>query len=337
MTYGGRTDNLFHRSIQESGSAATAWYNGTDWYQPIYDKIVAQTNCTDAPDTLECLHSIPYTTIYPFLDSSKVGGPGFYPTVDGDIIPNFPTELLRNGRFAHVPHLYGSNTDEGTDNAPPGIINTDQDLYDYIYGSTGYSFPASVVREVMKLYPDDPTLGIPANTGTERFAEQGYQYKRIAAIIGDAFYHAPRLDDARAYAKYSPTYIYRFNTRPFVNGTNATFVDHVGSLPPAYKGVQHFSEVAFVFANPTFVGPWQEYQELSRQMSAQWISFVYGGDPNDASLGLPKWPKYSDGKKGLNLVLQAQGRGYNGSFVEEDTWRLEGREFLTKWAVRRHV
>ena len=28
MSYGGRTDGLFHRSIQESGSAATAWYNG---------------------------------------------------------------------------------------------------------------------------------------------------------------------------------------------------------------------------------------------------------------------------------------------------------------------
>lgn len=336
MSYGGRTDNLFHRSIQESGSAATAWYNGSDWYQPIYDKIVSQTNCTDYPDTLECLRTVPYSAIYPFMDSSKVGGPGFYPTVDGDIIPNYPTELLHSGRFAHVPHLYGSNTDEGTDNAPPGgIINTDQDLYDYVYGSTGYSFPSSVVREIMTLYPDDPTVGIPANTGTERFAEQGYQYKRIAAIIGDAFYHAPRLDDARWYSKYSPTYIYRFNTRPFVNGTNATFTDTVGSLAPAYKGVQHFSEVAFVFSNPQYVGPWPEYQALSKQMSAQWINFVHGGSPNGDAL--PRWPKYSEGKRGLNLVIQAQGRGYNGSFVEEDTWRLAGREFLTKWARRRHV
>lgn len=41
LSYGGRSDGLFHRSIQESGSAATAWYNGTQWYQPIYDNIVS--------------------------------------------------------------------------------------------------------------------------------------------------------------------------------------------------------------------------------------------------------------------------------------------------------
>ncbi|KAF2109203.1 Alpha/Beta hydrolase protein [Lophiotrema nucula] len=335
LSYGGKTDGLFHRSIQESGSASTAWYNGSDWYQPIYDKIVEQSNCIDWPDTLECLRTISYETIFPFLDSSKVGGPGWYPTVDGDIIPNYPTELLHSGRFAHVPHLYGTNSDEGTDNAPPGVINTDEDIYAYLYGSTGFDFPSDVVNTILRLYPDDPAQGIPLNTGSERFAEEGYQYKRIAAIVGDVFYHAPRLDDARWYSKYSDTFIYRFNTRPFQNNTNATFTDTVPHLAPAYKGVQHFSEVAFVFGNPQFVGPWPEYQALSKQMSAQWINFITGSNPNDD--GLPMWPKYSDGERGLNLVLQANGRGQNGSYVEEDVYRLEGREYLIKWARRRHV
>lgn len=334
MTYGGQTSNLFHRSIQESGSASTAWYNGSSWYQPIYDKIVAQTNCSSAIDTLACLRTIPYQTIYPFMDSSKVDGPGFYPTVDGDIMPNYPTQLLHSGRFAHIPHLYGTNSDEGTDNAPADdVINTDADLYAFLLNSTGFDFPPATVREIMRLYPDDPALGIPLNTGSERFAAEGYQYKRIAAILGDVFYHAPRLDDARHYAQHSPTFIYRFNTRPFVNNTNATFTDLTGSLAPAYKGVEHFSEVAFVFANPEFVGPWPEYRELSRQMSAQWINFISGGDPN--GVGLPVWPRYSEGVNGLNLVLQTGGQG--GSYVEEDTYRLAGREYLTKWARRRHV
>lgn len=331
MTYGGRTDNLFHRSIQESGSAATAWYNGSDWYQPIYNKIVSQTNCTESPDTLECLRTVPYETIFPFLDSSKVGGPGFYPTVDGDIMPNYPTELLHSGRFAHVPHLYGSNSDEGTDNAPPGVINTDQDLYDYLLGSTGFGFPPAVVKEIMRLYPDDPKLGIPLNTGEERFAELGYQYKRAAAIIGDVFYHATRLDDARWYSKYAPTYIYRFNTPPYQNSTNATLTDPAYRAPP-YKGVQHFSETSFLFGIPQYVGPWEEYKQLSKEMSAQWINFIATGSPNGE--GLPQWPEYGEG---LDLVLQANGRGQNGSYVERDDWRLEGREYLTKWARRRHV
>lgn len=197
MSYGGRTDGLFHHSIQESGSAATAWYNGSDWYQPIYQKIVDQVNCTDAIDTLECLRTVPYKTIYPFLISSNIEGPGWYPTVDGDVIPDFPTVLLKRGQFAHIPHLYGCNSDEGTDNAPVGVIDTDSDLREYLLYGTGFQFPNSTVSKIMELYPDDPTQGVPINTGDRRFANKGYQYKRVAAIVGDVFYHATRLDDAR--------------------------------------------------------------------------------------------------------------------------------------------
>ncbi|KAI0402052.1 Alpha/Beta hydrolase protein [Xylaria palmicola] len=343
MTYGGRTDGLFHRSIQESGSAATAWYNGSDWYQPIYDKIVDQVNCTQAIDTLKCLRTVDYEVLFPFLNSTTVTGPGWYPTVDGDVMPAYPTELLRQGRFAHVPHLYGTNSDEGTDNAPVGTINTDADLRGFLLRDTGFGLPAAAVARIMQLYPDDPARGIPLDTGAERFADRGYQYKRVAAIVGDVFYHAPRLADARRYAAAgAPTFVYRFNTRPLAGYSNTDFDGAAAAggggnatvtLAPAYKGVAHFSEVAFVFANPGAVGPWPGYRALSRQMSEQWIRFAHAGDPNGA--GLPRWPRYDEGDRGLNLVLQTEAQG--GSYVEEDTYRIEGREYLTKWARRRHV
>ncbi|KAI1302478.1 alpha/beta-hydrolase [Xylaria venustula] len=360
LSYGGRTDGLFHRSIQESGSAATAWYNGSDWYQPIYDKIVAGANCSEAIDTLQCLRTVDYETIFPLLNSSAIDGPGWYPTVDGDIIPAYPTILLETGRFAQIPHLYGTNSDEGTDNAPVGIINTDADLRTYLSRDTGFNFPASVISHIMDLYPDDPAQGIPLNTGSERFIAEGYQYKRVAAIVGDVFYHAPRLADARAYAKGADTFIYRFNTRPLAGysntvssstaggpGPSPNSTDENGSgngdgngdgnatitLAPAYKGVAHFSEVGFVFANPGTVGPWAEYQALSREMSERWIRFANTGDPNGGSLS--RWPRYDEGDRGLNLVLQTKGQG--GVYVEEDIYRIEGREYLTKWARRRHV
>lgn len=333
LSYGGRSDGLFHRSIQESGSATTAWYNGSDWYQPIYNKIVNQVNCSDVPDTLSCLRTIDYDVLYPIMGSSQYDGPGFYPTVDGDIMPNYPSTLMAMGHFAHVPHIHGTVSDEGTDNAPVGTMNTDEDIRTYLRDGLGFDFPDSVVDEIMELYPDDPAQGIPLNTGSERFAEYGWQYKRIAAILGDVFYHAPRRHDTQRYAAHAPTYSYRFNTRDFVNSTNATYVDYSGKLAPAYKGVSHFSEVAFVFANPQYVGPWPAYQALSRQMSLQWINFAYSGDPNGDAL--PAWPKYNESDDGLNLVIQSSLQ--NGSYVESDTYRLAGRELLTTWARRRHV
>ncbi len=326
MSYGGRTDKLFHRSIQESGSAATAWYNGSDWYQPTCQDIVNKVECTDAIDTLECLHTVSYEELYPHLNQSKlVGAPGWYPTVDGDVMPDFPTVLLENCKFAHVPHLYGSNSDEGTDNAPSGI-GTDEDLREFLLYGTGFQFPNSTISRIMELYPDDPAQGVPIDTGSKRFAAKGLQYKRTAAIVGDVFYHATRQNDARYYSKYAPTYIYRFSTRPYDNDTST-------HLAPAYKGVEHFSEVAFVFGNPVYVGPWPQYKALSDQLSEMWINFANTGDPN--SEGLPRWPLYHERANGNNLVLQTTGQG--GSYVEEDTYRLAGREYLTKWARRRHV
>ncbi|KAI1415648.1 alpha/beta-hydrolase [Hypoxylon sp. FL1857] len=338
MSYGGRTDGFFHRSIQESGSATTAWCNGSDWYQPIYNKIVDQVNCSSVPDTLECLRTIDYEVLYPFLNSSAIPGPGFYPTVDGDVLPNYPSELLGAGRFAHIPHIYGTTSDEGTDNAPIGI-NTDEDLRIYLLHGTGFDFLAATVDHILELYPDDPAQGIPLNTGAERFADEGWQYKRVAAIVGDVFYHGPRRYDTQHYAPRAPTYAYRFNTRPWEStSTNATAVNGSpttgnGQLAPAYKGVEHFSEVAFVFANPTMLGPWPEYRALSDQVSSQWIRFAHTGDPNGP--GLPQWPRYNEGKDGVNLVLQTEAQG--GSQAENDTYRLAGREYLTQWARRRHV
>ena len=151
--------------------------------------------------------------------------------------------------------------------------------------------------------------------------------------MGDIFYHAPRLYDAREYAKYgNDTYIYRFNTRAYVVNTTATTAIASDQLRAPAKGVAHFAEVAFVFNSLAVGGP-EEYQALSDQMSAQWINFAHSGTPN--SEGLPRWPAYNDLPDGANLVLQTESQG--GSRVEPDTYRLAGREFLIKWQRRRHV
>ncbi|KAH7039810.1 Alpha/Beta hydrolase protein [Microdochium trichocladiopsis] len=337
LSYGGRTDGLFHRSIQESGGATTAWYNGTDWYQPTYNTIVDAVNCTDAVDTLDCLRTVPYDKLAPLIDPNLYPGPGWYPTVDGDIMPQFPTELYAQGKFAHVPHIYGTNSDEGTDNAQPGI-NTDDELREWLQREVGFGYPASVVERIMQLYPDDPAQGVPINTGLQTFEDmgRGKQYKRVAAIAGDIFYHGPRLAEARSYAQYNPsnTFVYRFNTRGYLPATT----DANGTVTPAglnfdYLGVEHATEVPFVFNNPDGVGPWPEYRALSTAMSGMWINFVNSGNPNGK--GVPAWPRYADGPKGKNLVLQTRSQG--GFYVEDDTYRLQGREYLSLWAKRRHV
>ena len=66
-------------------------------------------------------------------------------------------------------------------------INTDEDLRSFLLYDTGFDFPDTTVDRIMELYPDDPAQGVPIDTGAERFADNGWQYKRVAAIVGDVF------------------------------------------------------------------------------------------------------------------------------------------------------
>ena len=121
------------------------------------------------------LYIIPYFIIYPFMDFSKVGSLGFYPTVNGDIMLNYPTKLLHFGYFAYILYLYGTNSNKGTDNVPNNnIINTDFNLYAFLLNLTSFNFPPFIVRKIMHLYSENLTVSIPLNTSTERFAAHGY-------------------------------------------------------------------------------------------------------------------------------------------------------------------
>jgi carboxylesterase type B len=162
MAYGGKKlDGLFHQTIAESGSASSTSYNGTDWHQPIYNRIVDAVGCGRSDDTLDCLRSVPYDTLYPHLDFSTLPGPGWYPTVDGDVIPDFPTKLLKEGRFAKLPQLNGVTSDEGTSiSALPALLDTDDQLRDYLIHRTGFGYPENVITKIVELYPSTPALGV---------------------------------------------------------------------------------------------------------------------------------------------------------------------------------
>lgn len=184
------------------------------------------------------------------------GGPGWYPTIDGDILPLYPTEALRTDSFAStMSHLSEINTKEGTDATPVSApCDTDDEIYDHLLKNTGSGFSGPTVQKILEYYSDDPSICILANTGADRFTEQGSQYKLIAAILADVFYIAPNQFDTRSYAKFgsahSKTYAYRFNTQGWLGG-----LDGVGSSQPAHKGVAHTAEIPFVFKNSELLDP----------------------------------------------------------------------------------
>lgn len=155
---------------------------------PIYDNVTHTVGCFDAADSLNCLRTVHYEVLFgafsPFVMT---------PVLDGQFLSRLPSESFAQGLIAPVAILAGSNTDEGTATffGSCSTLNTNTDVYDLVHGM-GNGLDNTTVAKIMQLYPDDPTKGCPFDTGLERFATQGYMYKRGAAIVGDEIIHAGR-------------------------------------------------------------------------------------------------------------------------------------------------
>ena len=115
-----------------------------------------------------------------------------------------------------------------------------------------------------------------------------------------------------------PVYSYLFDTPLW----NAAVTD----------GARHFDNVVFSFQNISgALGPlpkYQNYTNLSHNIGRAYISFVNDHNPNTSrgNSTLPYWPKY-DLKKPTNMVLNS-----NKTYVEADTWRKEGIDFINSVA-----
>ncbi|KAK2757275.1 hypothetical protein FQN54_004789 [Arachnomyces sp. PD_36] len=318
--FDGEHDDLFRGAILESGTSLAVEVISPSQlessYQPWYDNATQATGCSDAEDTLECLRNVPYEDLYDAISIQN-----YFPIVDGEFLARLPSESYAKGLVADVAILAGANTDEGTAYflGPRGTLNTDSDIRDYLVNLRA-GFNDDTVETIMDLYPDDPSLGCPFGTGEERFADQGYQYKRGAAIAGDISMHAGRRATVNYHSKHSqqPVYSYRFDQPPW-NGVDLL----IAPAPPLFAS--HYIEIPFVFDNPNnntnWIGPYPSFKHLADIMSRSWISFTHDLDPNGHQIAdVPYWPDYREVKG--NMVFNA-----NETWVEKDDWREDQLEF----------
>lgn len=316
IAYDGQNDGLFRSAIMESGSPVTKFVDAAVW-QPYFDALVEKTGCTKADNHLDCLRELPAQTLNDVFNNTtplNVTAPGLSAVLDGDFITAQASELLKAGKFAHVPLLLGNNFDEGTAYGKKGI-NTTQQFETYLSGS---NLTDAQVEQITELYPDDPSVGIPASfVGRPENSPYGSQWKRAAAFAGDWQQHAGRrlLAETYASAKLS-VYSYLWNV--YVNGI------------PNILGATHFQEVAFVFYDLTsseFENKPESFKELSNWMSRQWVNFISDSDPSSSVSpdNSPAWPLYTPSQPD-NLVFDVNKTGL--AYVAEDNYRAEAITYL---------
>ncbi|KAL3460501.1 Alpha/Beta hydrolase protein [Aspergillus heterothallicus] len=313
----GDNEGLFRAAIMESGNAVGPPWNGTDWHQPMYDRIVEEAGCSNSSDTLQCLREVPFEELY----AVAYEGLEWFAAIDGTFIQEYPQISITKERIVKVPILLGTNTDEGVSFGTTGV-NTDEDCVAQLTTSKRWVLTEDQATELITYYSDDPTVGCPYGWGNVTWPSRGLMYKRYSSMAGDITMDAPRRLLAQTMAKYKKdVYSYRWDVAALNQTSNI--------------GVSHFAEIPFVFANPvqnfTKLGDDPARLELANLAARMWTSFVVDLDPNGHGVSdIPHWPRYPfisspTKNKPSNFVLRLPR---NESYVEDDTYRKEGMAYL---------
>ena len=280
--YDGENGSLFRAAILESGGAVGPPLNETDWYQGMYKNLTASVGCANSANTLRCLREVPYEKIAPY---GYVGLEWFH-VIDGSFIPRYGQQSLLSGKFAKIPLILGTNTDEGF-----GVngVNTDAQAIEQLLTSKRWNVNVEQARRLLELYPDNPTLGQPYGWGNRTWPEYGLQYKRYQSIATDLTMYAPRRLLAERMSHYvDEVYSYRwdapkFNTTPTTIGVNH-FSEVRRKRSHSRDALAYILQIPFVFGNTeqqiTPLGNDTANLKLSNLVIRMWTSFAHDLDPN---------------------------------------------------------
>ncbi|KAI0710298.1 extracellular triacylglycerol lipase precursor [Cerioporus squamosus] len=304
-------ENFVRGAIFESGYYGTVPFFNASRRGVAWDKFVSDVPaCTNATagDTFSCMQSVDTATLLTAWEETAASFPEpflFVPVIDGPggLVPDLPSKLIADGKFSKIPFIAGTNLDEGTDFTPTSL-STDEQLVEFftIEDQPFADPPASFQKDVatlMQLYPDNPALGSPYGTGNETFGLSS-QYKRAAAVLGDASFQGPRREWIQAASSAG------------VKTFGYYFTDQNAVTNPSH-GVAHALEIAYVYGQTALTSPKPAVRLLSQAMVDYWISFAVSLTPNDGK-GLNKtiWPQYQPGQQ---VLLQFD----TGSFAPNTT------------------
>ncbi|KAF4973949.1 hypothetical protein FZEAL_9096 [Fusarium zealandicum] len=321
FSYDGRNDNLYRGAILESGGITGAQIHDLSYYNVAFENLTRTVGCWDQKDQLACLRKVSQDALFDAHPSLT-----WNPLIDGTFLTGYPSQLIRDNKFNALPIITGANTDEGF---AIGAVNTDQDLFLESFRWRNYALSPPTIRKLMQLYPNDPCYQPPyAITNCSINEKKGRQWRRGVAIGADITMISGRRKMAALFTDAGQdVYSYRFDQRIYNRDE--------------WDGVKHFDNVAFSFQNISGeLGPSPEYDshvELAKTIGQTYIRFVNRLDPNPkggeraSNSSLPQWPKY-DMEKPKNIVFNA-----TRNWVEDDTWRKEGIEFINSYEVAREL
>ncbi|MFD9698369.1 carboxylesterase/lipase family protein [Lentzea sp. NPDC059081] len=256
---------LFDRAVLQSGSCETGWLDNFEYrgeqaatiFQPLSAvaahgaDVARELGCAD----IACLRGKPVEELMPqhlaFIQ----------PAYGTQVLPSYPGDAVRAGRFHRVPVLSGTTRDEAT----PWVAAYDN----------GAPMSEATYETVLAETFGDRAAEVRAEYPRERYGSAALTW---AAIVTDRMWACTQYETSRGLAARTDVHQYEFaDPSP----------PALSPVPPAMPlGAQHASDLWDFFdlggTTPKF-SPAQ--QRLSDRMIASWSAFARGGDPG--------WPRFT--------------------------------------------
>ncbi|KAJ7430414.1 esterase 1 [Mycena galericulata] len=317
---------LARAAIFESGQPGTTVLFNSERSLPQW-MVFASTACgsstLSANDTFTCLRAASADDILAGEEAGVAAMRGefpFFPVLDGPggMIPILPSVQLSSGSGRKIPFMAGSVLDDGTLFVAASVDTTSVDqivsqiISSFTPSPAGSTALSSATDILLSLYPDDPALGCPFDTGNDTFGFSP-EYKRAAALVGDLVIQAPRRFWSRA-ASEAGTKVYSY-----------IFTDPQPQNPP-YLGVDHTSELPYIYGGITAINGTAR-EALSEMMQDYWISFATSLDPNDGKGSTrPIWEEYGENQRIIQL-------NSTGTMMIADDFRQQQMSFIKENAL----
>ncbi len=258
-------EDLFHRSIAQSGSAFTGTL-ASDASEAAKRFIRKLGLNTSQLDQLQRLHFREIQDA--FYSDPRIPRLGSGPVIDGTIIPRHQWDPTAPSYSANVPLMMGSTETEDGWSGPPPFELTDRDMLD---------------RFVTRLANSDATRG----------QELLDLYKRLhPEKRNQMLWLTAESDNSRRFRAQT---LGRLKHEQGAALSYLYFLDWHSPVHDNRMGAYHTLDIPFVFYNmdigASMTGSSQSRYELAHVMSAAWAAFARNGNPNHADM--PNWPAFN--------------------------------------------
>jgi para-nitrobenzyl esterase len=214
---------------------------------------------------------------------SNPGTLAFAPNVDGDLVPDYPVKLTREGRSHPVPLIIGTNKHEAA-------------LFKWMKSPLMPITPEAITAMFTQIAAEQPSLQLPTDDqiGTAYAGLRGKA--RGMGVARDVGFRMPSVWLAEGHSAVAPVYLYRFDFA-------------TPMLRLLRIGAAHATELPFVWGNlvsgpkdPTFkLGGLKTGRVVSERVRARWVNFATQAEPAGLP-GEPQWLPYQDPDRACLLI-----------------------------------